>query len=99
MLQKVSPWKGVIQFRKWGKLGPIYVQPFWISARVGKVAYQMDFLIEIIQIHNTFHLSQLWKCMADKSAVVPLDDIHVDERLNYFERPVAILRLEDERST
>ena len=29
--------------------------------------------------------------MADDSAVIPLDDIQLDDRLNYVERPVAIL--------
>ena len=39
---KVSPWKGVIRFRKRGKLGPQYIRPFRIIARAGKVAYRMD---------------------------------------------------------
>ena len=42
------------------------------------------------QIHDTFHVSQLRKCIADESAVVPLEDIQVDASLNYVERPVAI---------
>ena len=42
------------------------------------------------QIHDTFHVSQLRKCIADESAVVPLEDIQVDASLNYAERPVAI---------
>ena len=28
VLLKVSPWKGVIRFRKRGKLGPRYIGPF-----------------------------------------------------------------------
>ncbi|KAJ9555712.1 hypothetical protein OSB04_010326 [Centaurea solstitialis] len=43
------------------------------------------------QIHNTFHVSQLRKCLADETAHIPLDDIQVDEGLNYVERPVAVL--------
>ncbi|XP_035834062.1 uncharacterized protein LOC110881072 [Helianthus annuus] len=41
-------------------------------------------------IHNTFHVSQLRKCLADETALVPLDDIELDEGLNYVERPLAI---------
>ncbi|KAI3510720.1 hypothetical protein L1887_17853 [Cichorium endivia] len=34
---------------------------------------------------------QLRKCVVDDTMVVPLEDIHIDERLNYIEQPVAIL--------
>ena len=50
----------------------------------------MDLPAELGQIHDTFHVSQLRKCIADESAVVPLEDIQVDASLNYAERPVAI---------
>ena len=90
VLLNVSPWKGVIRFRKRGKLGPRYIGPFRVIARVGRVAYRLDLPAELGQIHDTFHVSQLRKCIADESAVVPLDDIQVDAGLNYVERPVAI---------
>ena len=90
VLLKVSPWKGVIRFRKRGKLGPRYIGPFRVIARVGRVAYRLDLPAELGQIHDTFHVSQLRKCIADESAVVPLEDIQVDASLNYAERPVAI---------
>ena len=91
VLLKVSPWKGVIRFRKRGKLGPRFIGPFRVVARVGKVAYRLDLPAELSQIHNTFHVSQLRKCLVDDSAVVPLEDIQVDDSLNYIERPAAIL--------
>ncbi|CAH1438310.1 unnamed protein product [Lactuca virosa] len=91
VLLKVSPWKGVIRFRKRGKLVPQYIRPFRIIVRVGKVAYRLDFPEELRQIHSTFHVSQLQKCILDEDAVVSLDDIQVDERPNYVEHPVAIL--------
>ncbi|KAJ9558815.1 LOW QUALITY PROTEIN: hypothetical protein OSB04_013429 [Centaurea solstitialis] len=91
VLLKVSPWKGVIRFRKRGKLGPRFIGPFEIVARVGKVAYRLELPPELSQIHDTFHVSQLRKCLADESAYVPLEDIEVDERLNYVEKPIAVL--------
>ncbi|KAJ9562962.1 hypothetical protein OSB04_008122 [Centaurea solstitialis] len=91
VLLKVSPWKGVIRFRKRGKLGPRFIGPFVIVARIGKVAYRLELPPELSQIHDTFHVSQLRKCLADESAFVPLEDIEVDERLNYAEKPVAVL--------
>ena len=55
------------------------------------MAYRLDLPVELSQIHITFHVSQLWKCLVDDSAVVPLEDIQVDDSLNYIERPLAIL--------
>ncbi|KAJ9542165.1 LOW QUALITY PROTEIN: hypothetical protein OSB04_028671 [Centaurea solstitialis] len=40
---------------------------------------------------GTFHVSQLRKCLADETAHIPLDDIQIDESLNYVERPVVVL--------
>ncbi|KAD6119103.1 hypothetical protein E3N88_10374 [Mikania micrantha] len=91
VLLKVSPWKGIIRFRKRGKLSPRYIGPFPIKARVGKVAYRLDLPEELNGIHPTFHVSHLRKCLADEQAHVPLDDIEVDNRLNYIEEPVAIV--------
>nr|KAJ0190578.1 hypothetical protein LSAT_V11C800419230 [Lactuca sativa] len=91
VLLKVSPWKGVIRFRKRGKLGPRFIGPFRVLARMGRAAYQLDLRAVLSQIHNTFHVSQLRKCLVDDSAVVPPGDIQADDNLNYIERPVAIL--------
>ena len=65
VLLKVSPWKGVIRFRKRRKLGPRFIGSFRIFARVGKVAYRLELLEELSRIHNTFHVSQLRKCIMD----------------------------------
>ncbi|KAJ9542018.1 hypothetical protein OSB04_028524 [Centaurea solstitialis] len=91
ILLKVSPWKGVIRFRKRGKLEPRYIGPFTVLARVGKVAYRLELPDVLGQIHSTFHVSQLRKCLADETSHIPLDDIQVDEALNYVERSVAVL--------
>ncbi|KAD6455061.1 hypothetical protein E3N88_09767 [Mikania micrantha] len=91
VLLKISPWKGVIRFRKRGKLSPRFIGPFRIMARVGKVAYRLDLPDELSGIHPTFHVSHLRKCLADDVAYVPLNDIEVEERLNYIEEPVAIV--------
>ncbi|KAJ9560558.1 hypothetical protein OSB04_005718 [Centaurea solstitialis] len=76
---------------KRGRLGPRFIGPFKVIACVGKVAYRLELPLELSQIHNTFHVSQLRKCLADETAHVAIDDIQVDEKLNYIERPIAIL--------
>ncbi|KAI3777173.1 hypothetical protein L1987_46969 [Smallanthus sonchifolius] len=91
VLLKVSPWKGVIRFRKRGKLSPRFIGPFKVIARVGVVAYRLELPEGLSRLHNTFHVSHLRKCLADESTFVPLDDIKLDEKLNYVEEPVAIL--------
>ncbi|KAD3067079.1 hypothetical protein E3N88_34959 [Mikania micrantha] len=83
--------KGIIRFRKRGKLSPRYIGPFRIEARVGKVEYRLELPEELNGIHPTFHVSHLRKCLADEQTHVPLDDTEVDNRLNYIEEPVAIM--------
>nr|GEY07511.1 hypothetical protein [Tanacetum cinerariifolium] len=94
VLLKVSPWKGVVRFRKKGKLAPKFVGPFEIIEKVGPVAYRLDFLEELNSVHDTFHMSNLKKCLDDPILQVPLDEIRVDAKLNFVEEPVKILERE-----
>nr|GEV39593.1 putative reverse transcriptase domain-containing protein [Tanacetum cinerariifolium] len=94
VLLKVLPWKGVIRFRKKGKLAPRFVRPFEIIEKVGLVAYMFDLPEELDGVHDTFHMSNLKKCLADLTLQVPLDEIQVDAKLNFMEEPVKILEKE-----
>ena len=58
---------------------------------MGKVAYRLELLEDLRQIHDTFHVFQLRKCITDKTILIPLEDIQVDDRLNYVETPLEIL--------
>ncbi|GKB49557.1 putative reverse transcriptase domain-containing protein [Tanacetum coccineum] len=93
VLLKVSPWKGVVRIGKKGKLAPRFVGPFEIIEKVGPVAYRLDFPEELNGLHDTFHVSNL-KCLADPTLQVPLDEIRVDDKLNFVEEPVKILEKE-----
>ncbi|GJU89222.1 putative reverse transcriptase domain-containing protein [Tanacetum coccineum] len=42
VILKVSPWKGVVRFGKWGKLNPRYVGPFKVLEKVGAVSYKLE---------------------------------------------------------
>ncbi|GJS74243.1 putative reverse transcriptase domain-containing protein [Tanacetum coccineum] len=59
VLLKVSPWKGVVRFRKKGKLAPRFVVPFEIIERIDHVAYRLRLPEELNGVHNTFHVSNL----------------------------------------
>ncbi|GJV24479.1 putative reverse transcriptase domain-containing protein [Tanacetum coccineum] len=65
VLLKVSPRKGVVRFGKKSKLSPRYVGPFEIVERVGRVAYRLRLPQELVGVHDTFHVSNLKKCLAD----------------------------------
>ncbi|GJX13090.1 putative reverse transcriptase domain-containing protein [Tanacetum coccineum] len=81
VMLKVSPWKGVVRFGKRGKLNPRYVRPFKVLAKVRKVAYKLELPQELSRVHHTFHVSNLKKCYADEPLIMPLEGIHVDDKL------------------
>nr|GEV80408.1 reverse transcriptase [Tanacetum cinerariifolium] len=85
ILLKVSPWKGVVRFGKKWKLAPRFVGPFEIIKKVGHVAYRLDLPEELNGVHDTFHVSNLKKCLADPTLQVPLNEIQVDVKLNFME--------------
>ncbi|GJU74244.1 putative reverse transcriptase domain-containing protein [Tanacetum coccineum] len=91
VMLKVSPWKGVVCFGKWGKLNPRYVGPFKVLEKVGSVAYKLELSEELSRVHNTFHVSNLKKCYADEPLAVPLDGLHFDDKLQFVEEPVEIM--------
>nr|GEU50140.1 putative reverse transcriptase domain-containing protein [Tanacetum cinerariifolium] len=91
VMLKVSPWKGVVQFGKQGKLNPRYVRPFKVLAKVEKDAYRLKLPQELSMVHHTFHVSNLKKCYADEPLVLLLEGIHVDDKLQFVEDPVEII--------
>lgn len=97
VMLKVSPWKGVIRFGKRGKLNPRYIGPFKILARIGPVAYRLELPQELNSVHNVFHVCNLKKCLSDETFAIPLEEIQIDERLNFIEEPVEIMDREIKR--
>nr|GEY36042.1 putative reverse transcriptase domain-containing protein [Tanacetum cinerariifolium] len=90
-LLKVTPWKGVVRFGEKGKLAPRYVGPFEILERLVLVAYRLRLHEELNSMHDTFHVSNLKRCLTDANLHVPLDEIKVDKTLCFVEEPVEIM--------
>ncbi|GJV99925.1 hypothetical protein Tco_1555177 [Tanacetum coccineum] len=63
----------------------------------GSVAYKLELPQELNRVHNTFHVSNLKKCYADEPLLVPLDGLHIDDKLHFVEEPVEIMDCEVKR--
>nr|GFB25027.1 putative reverse transcriptase domain-containing protein [Tanacetum cinerariifolium] len=48
-------------------------------------------LKELSCIHDTFHVSNLKKCLPESDAQIPLEEIKVDENLRFVEEPIEIV--------
>ncbi|GKD25796.1 hypothetical protein Tco_1232010, partial [Tanacetum coccineum] len=69
-------------------------RPFEILERIDLVAYRLRLPEGLNGVHDTFHVSNLKKYLADASLHVPLDEIKVDKTLCFIEEPVEILNRE-----
>ncbi|GKE59480.1 putative reverse transcriptase domain-containing protein [Tanacetum coccineum] len=94
VMLKVSPWKGVVRLGKKRKLAPRFVGPFEILERIGPMAYRLRLPEELSGVHDTFHVSNLKKCLADANLHVPLDEIKVDKTYCFVEEPLEIMDCE-----
>nr|GFA51509.1 putative reverse transcriptase domain-containing protein [Tanacetum cinerariifolium] len=94
VMLKVSPWKGVVRFIKWGKLNLRYIGPFKVLAKIGFVAYRLELPQELSRVHHTFHVSNLKKCYADEPLAMSLEGVHIDETLLFVEEPVEFMERE-----
>ncbi|GJR16567.1 hypothetical protein Tco_0799219 [Tanacetum coccineum] len=71
-------------FEKKGKLAQRYVGPFEILERIGPVAYRLRLPEELSGVHDTFHVSNLKRCLAYASCwYVPMDELRLDKTLSF----------------
>nr|GEV54720.1 putative reverse transcriptase domain-containing protein [Tanacetum cinerariifolium] len=74
-----------------GKLNPWYIGTFKIIERIGPVAYIIELPEELKNVHNTFHVFNLKKCLSDESLVTPMKELRLDDNLNFVEDLVEIM--------
>ncbi|XP_070042594.1 uncharacterized protein [Nicotiana tomentosiformis] len=91
VLLRVSLMKGVMRFRKQGKLNPKYIGHFEILERVGEVAYKLALPPNLSAGHPVFHVSTLRKYYGDSFHVLDFISVQLDKDLTYVEESVSIL--------
>ena len=58
-----------MRFRKRGKLNPRYVGPFKIHEKIGLVANRFALTLELVNVHDVFHVSMLRRYVPDQTHV------------------------------
>ncbi|GKE82450.1 putative reverse transcriptase domain-containing protein [Tanacetum coccineum] len=66
-------------------------------AKDGTVAYRLELPEQLNRVHSTFHVSNLKKCLSNETLVIPLDEIQINDKLHFIEKPVKILDHEVKR--
>nr|GEV56195.1 putative reverse transcriptase domain-containing protein [Tanacetum cinerariifolium] len=94
VMLKVAPHKGVIHFGKRGELNPRYIGPFKILKRIGPVACKLELPEELNNVHNTFYVSNLKKCLSKESLIIPIKELQLNDKLKFVEEPVEIMNRE-----
>ncbi|XP_035841334.1 uncharacterized protein LOC118488209 [Helianthus annuus] len=82
--------KGVVRFGKSGKLNPRYIGPFEILERIRTVAYKLKLPEELSSVHDTFHVSNLKKSPTQETFIIPADEIHINDKLQFTEELVEV---------
>nr|GEZ81904.1 putative reverse transcriptase domain-containing protein [Tanacetum cinerariifolium] len=72
-------------------------RPFKVLAKVGTVAYRLKLPEQLSRVHNTFHVSNLKKCLFDEPLAISLDEVHIDDKLRFVKEPVEVMDREDKR--
>jgi hypothetical protein len=83
--------RGLCHFKVRGKLALRFIGPFKILEKRGEVAYQLELPLQLSDVHDVFHVSQLKKCLSVPEKQIPMEDLDVKEDLSYQEYPVKIL--------
>jgi hypothetical protein len=92
---RVSPMKGVKRFGVKGKFAPRYIGPFPILEKCAMVAYKLDLPPCLTGVHDTFHVSQLKKCLKAPVDVMLPGVTPLEANLSYPEHPIKVLDHKD----
>ncbi|GJZ38131.1 putative reverse transcriptase domain-containing protein [Tanacetum coccineum] len=62
-----------------------------ILKKVGPVEYTLELPEEPSSVHNNFYVSNLKKCLSDESLVIPINELRLDDKLNFVEEQIEIM--------
>jgi hypothetical protein len=82
--------RGLCRFKVRGKLTPRFIRPFKILEKKGEVAYQLELLSQLSDVHDVLHVCQLKKCLRVPEEQIPVEDLEAKD-LSYEEYPIKIL--------
>jgi hypothetical protein len=66
-------------FKVRDKLTPRYIGPFKIIEKRGEVAYQLELMPQLSDVHDVFHVSQLKKCLCVPEEQIPMEEMDAKE--------------------
>ncbi|GJR90641.1 putative reverse transcriptase domain-containing protein [Tanacetum coccineum] len=62
-----------------------------VMLKVAPLAYRLELPQELSRVHNVFHVCNLKKWLSDDTLVISLEEIQLDDKLNFVEEPVEIM--------
>ncbi|GJS33253.1 hypothetical protein Tco_0531635 [Tanacetum coccineum] len=57
----------------------------------GTLVYKLELPEELSNVHSTFYISNLKKCLSDESLVILMKELRLNDKLNFVEEPVEIM--------
>ncbi|GKB95613.1 putative reverse transcriptase domain-containing protein [Tanacetum coccineum] len=88
----ITPMRETYSMEKFARM---YIKE--VLEKVRSLAYKLELPQELSRVHNTFYVSNLKKCYSDELLAVPLEGLHVDDKLCFVEEPVEIMDQEVKR--
>ena len=78
---RISPTKGMMRFKVHGKLTLRYVGPFEILDKVREIVYPIVLPLDLLGMHNVFHVLILRKYISNPSHMVEYEPLHLHKDL------------------
>jgi hypothetical protein len=79
---KLSPMRGLRHFKVRGMLTSRLIRPLKILEKRDEIAYQLELLPQLSDVHDVFHVSQLKKCLHVPEEQLPMEELDAKEDLS-----------------